>query len=96
MSANGRFVVLTISAPTGPHLEATLGTDAVTRLGDETLHRPRVEYRDGFAPRTYASTELEHGARRRNTLLVVNDTDAAVPGSARVQRERPTAPATTG
>ena len=49
------------------------GADGVTKLGQETLYRPRVEYRDGFAPRTFGSPDVEHGARRHNTMLIVND-----------------------
>jgi hypothetical protein len=58
-----------------PHreeLRATMGSDAVAQLGDDTLDRPRVEYRDGFAPRTFGVPDVEHGARSRDTLLLVN------------------------
>ena len=79
VSADGRLVFFDLR-PHRDQLEATLGADGVARLGQETLHRPRVEYRDGFAPRTYGVAELEHGARRRNTLLVVNDTDQPYQG----------------
>ncbi len=79
VSGNGRFAFYDLR-PYRTQLEARLGADGVARLGAETLHRPRVEYRDGFAPRTFASTEVEHGARRHNTLLVVNDTGAPFTG----------------
>jgi phosphoglycerol transferase len=72
VSADGRLVFFDLR----PHLEelrATMGSDAVTQLGDDTLHRPRVEYRDGFAPRTFGVPGVQHGARSRDTLLLVND-----------------------
>ena len=79
VSADGRLVFFDLR-PHRDQLEATLGADGVARLGDETLHRPRVEYRDGFAPRTFGVPDVEHGARRSNTLLVVNDTDQPYQG----------------
>jgi hypothetical protein len=79
VSADGRLVFFDLRAHRA-EMDAALGADAVARLGAETLHRPRVEYRDGFAPRTFGVPELEHGARRRNTMLVVNDTDQPYQG----------------
>jgi hypothetical protein len=79
VSDNGRFAFYDLR-PHRAQLESRLGTDGMSRLGAATLHRPRVEYRDGFAPRTFASTEVEHGARRHNKLLVVNDTGAPFTG----------------
>jgi hypothetical protein len=79
VSADDRLVFFDLR-PHRAQLEATLGADGVARLGDETLHRPRVEYRDGFAPRTFGVPDLERGARRRNTMLVVNDTDQPYEG----------------
>jgi phosphoglycerol transferase len=79
VSGNGRFAFYDLR-PHRAELEAELGPDGVTRLGTETLHRPRVEYRDGFAPRTFASVDVEHGARQDNRLLVVNDTGAPFTG----------------
>jgi phosphoglycerol transferase len=79
VSGNGRFAFYDLR-PHRAELEAKLGGDGVTRLGNETLHRPRVEYRDGFAPRTFASLDVEHGARQQNRLLVVNETGAPFTG----------------
>jgi phosphoglycerol transferase len=79
VSADNRLVFFDLR-PHRQQLEATLGADGVARLGDETLHRPRVEYRDGFAPRTFGVADLEHGGRRNNTMLVVNDTDQPYEG----------------
>jgi phosphoglycerol transferase len=79
VSADGRLVFFDLR----PHLEklnATMGRDAVARLGDDTLHRPRVEYRDGFAPRTFGVPDVEHGARRRDTLELVNDSGTPFEG----------------
>ena len=72
VSADGRLVFFDLR-PHRAALEASLGAEGLARLGDETLHRPRVEYRDGFAPRTFGVPDIAHGARQRNTLLVVND-----------------------
>jgi phosphoglycerol transferase len=79
VSSNGRLAFYDLR-PHRAQLEARIGADGVARLGAETLHRPRVEYRDGFAPRTFASVDVEHGARQHNTLLVVNDTGAPFTG----------------
>ncbi len=87
MSADGRLVFFDLRAHRAA-MEAALGTDGVARLGQETLYRPRVEYRDGFAPRTYGVPDVEHGARQQNTLLLVNDGDAAVSGAAHVPCQR--------
>jgi phosphoglycerol transferase len=79
VSADGRLVFFDLR----PHLEqlnTTMGRDAVARLGDDTLHRPRVEYRDGFAPRTFGVPDVEHGARTRDTLQVVNDSGTPFDG----------------
>jgi hypothetical protein len=78
-SGDGRFAFYDLR-PHRAQLEADLGADDVTRLGNETLHRPRVEYRDGFAPRTFSAVDVEHGARQDNKLLVVNDTGAPYTG----------------
>jgi phosphoglycerol transferase len=79
VSADGRLVFFDLR----PHLEqlnATMGRDTAARLGDDTLHRPRVEYRDGFAPRTFGVPDIEHGARTRNTLQLVNDSGTPFDG----------------
>ena len=78
VSADGRLAFYDLR-PHRDQLEATLGADGVAKLGDETLHRPLVEYRDG-SPRTFGVTDVEHGARRSNRLLVVNDTDQPYQG----------------
>ena len=79
LSADGRLVFFDLR-PHRDALVAALGAEATQRLGVETLHRPRVEYGEGFAPRTFGVPDLEHGARGRNVLHVVNDTDAAFDG----------------
>ncbi len=79
VSADGRLVFFDLR-PHRAELEATLGTDGLAMLGQETLHRPRVEYRDGFAPRTFGVPDVEHGARQHNTLALVNDTDTPYEG----------------
>ncbi len=72
VSADGRLVFFDLR-PHRAQMVAATGADAVTQLGQETLYRPRVEYRDGFAPRTFASTEVEHGGRAKDTMVIVND-----------------------
>ena len=79
LSADGRLAFYDLR-PHRDQLETTLGAGEVSKLGDETLHRPLVEYRDGFAPRTFGVTDVEHGARQSNRLLVVNDTDQPYQG----------------
>jgi len=79
LSADGRLAFYDLR-PHRDQLAATLGADRVAKLGDETLHRPLVEYRDGFAPRTFGVPDVEHGARQSNRLLVVNDTDQPYQG----------------
>ena len=76
VSSNGRLVFFDLRAHHDELVER-LGVDGVARLSDQTLLRPRVEYRDGFAPRTSGSPDVEHGARSTDTMLVVND--AATP-----------------
>jgi phosphoglycerol transferase len=72
VSADGRLVFYDLR-PHRDQMVAAKGADAVAQLGQQTLYRPRVEYRDGFAPRTFASADVEHGARSRNTMDIVND-----------------------
>jgi len=79
VSADGRLVFFDLR-PHRQQLQATLGSEGLDKLAAETLHRPLVEYRDGFAPRTFGVVDVEHGARQRNELLLQNDTDQPYEG----------------
>ncbi len=78
-SADGRLVFYDLR-PHRQQMIASLGDQRVAQLGQETLHRPLVEYRDGFAPRAFGAVDVEHGARQRNQLLLENDTDQPYEG----------------
>jgi phosphoglycerol transferase len=79
VSPNGRLAFYDLR----PHHDALvqhLGADGVSKLRADTLLRPRVEYRDGFAPRAQATLDIEHGARKNDTLLLENDASTPYPG----------------